>query len=248
MTVQPKPEKIVGVDSLEVKITKPMTIDFGIIEFNKLTLMTGMNGAGKSLLLVYSYVLTEIVTLVLEELAPENIKIGAQFIMDKCFTKIDTTGVISGNFGESKITLTMEEGQILSVEATGFEDVTDVRKIKYMSSSMRTFESIKAYLRLRRVALDKLGSYENMATEMLDAYKLYDFKYMEMLIASMPFEHPMLIDSLKGFGMEDRVTAIDVDLTECDFFALYEDGSKKYMTSFGKGHQSIFNMTMGQLI
>lgn len=247
--METKTNNIAGFESLEVAIVKPFAADFGTIEFNKLTLMTGLNGTGKTFLLVYSYVLTEIAGLVVAGLDGENLKIGSQFIMEKCFSQIDTTGEISGNFGDgNKITLKMEDGKILSVGVTGFKDVTDVARIKYMSSAMRTFDTIKAYLRLRQVALDKLGNYESMATEMLETYRLYDFKYMETLIASMPFKHPNLIENLEKFDIKDKVTAIDVDLVAGDFFVLYEDGTKKYMTSFGKGHQSIFNMVMGQLI
>lgn len=260
-TTEQKKRRVTGVSTITTDITKPLTMKLDAMEFNKLTLLTGMNGTGKSFLFANTYLFTEIGVLVAAGIPREHLKATAQFILEKCFDDVDTTGTISVAFDVDdvkagcSVTLVMENGKINDVTYSGFENIVDVSRVKYMSAGMRTFDAIKMYLSMRKMIkqtkLD-IDTQEGLVGELLNTYKLYDVTYLERLINAMPLksDHRMKdfltkFDDKQQMGLED-IEEFGVDLDKPDFF-LIQKGEKKYLTTFGKGHQSIFNMLLGSL-
>lgn len=239
----------IAIDSMSFDLTKP-PMKFDAIELNKLTLFTGLNGTGKSFIMVCFYAFSEIANMIAIGVGGDHLKASAQFIMDNCFTDPGTTGTIIGNFNDgSGITMKMSDGVVESVFYTGFENV-DVTRVRYMSAKMRTFEAMKSYLTIRKMSRMIDQTEEKRSEMILAAYRLYDMAYMEMLISAMPFSDKSKFDEhLKHFS-DIRVSpvSIDVDLEQCDFYITDQDGGKTYMTSMSSGHQSIFNMLMGSSI
>lgn len=246
-----KEKKIACINSLDLNITKPMTMNTKM-ELNKLTLMTGTNGSGKSFFLINFYVFTEIATMIVSGMSGDILKGSSQFILENCFTDIDTTGELTAVFEDGQtIKMTADNGQITSIVHTGFEDVKEIVRIRYMSSGLRTFDEMRHYLSQRKMAKQIIDgeTTEEIIASMLKTYRLYDVSYMEGVLAGMPLKSPVtdkLNEFLLGMDVKDvgKIIEFNVDYERSDFYIILEDGTKKYMTSFGKGHQSVFNMVI----
>lgn len=242
--------KKISIDNLSFDLTKPLTINFSDITINKLTLMTGLNGTGKSFMMVSFYAFSEVANMIAIGFHPDRLKESAQFIMDNSFTSKDITGTIIGNFDDgSGITMKLSEGTVESVIYSGFEDV-EVTRVRYMSAKMRTFEAMKSYLTIRKMSRLTEQTEESRSAMMLTAYRLYDMAYMEMLIGRMPFDDRAKFDEyLKNFSdIKSRPVRIDIDLDVCDFYMTDDAGVKTYMSTLSSGHQSIYNMLIGSSI
>ena len=124
-----------------------------------------------------------------------------------------------------------------------------VAPVKYMSTAMRTFDAIKIYLRTRSLIKRLSDDQEFFYTEILKSYRLYDVTYMEGLLLKMPLKvDGVMKEYLEKFDVKEKITDFGVDFEEEDFYLKYEgDEKKKYLTTFGAGHQSIFNMVMGNV-
>jgi hypothetical protein len=133
----------------------------------------------------------------------------------------------------------LKDGKVIKVDVEGA-----VVPVIYMSSSMRTFNEMALYLGVRRGAVD--GSPLSFMSKMLETYRLYNFTYMESLLARLPL---LITDSIKAalesFDFEESITSIEADTEKCKFYAVLKDGSKKDITTYGKGHQAMLNMMIG---
>jgi hypothetical protein len=216
------------------------------IELNMLNLLTGKNGSGKSFFLVSSYVISEVALLVVMGLPKQAIIETTQFIVDSCYLK-KLTGRVEGFFDTgSYLAIHMEDGKVTDVTTEDWDKSESVQGVKYMSAAMRTFEYIGQYLFSRKL-LSSMGQGE-MFMELCKNWRLYDVKHIEGMIAKMPIKFDTNFkEALKNFEITDDVESFDVDLEKCDFF--YKTSSDKtiYMRTLGNGHQSIFNMMVGQL-
>lgn len=235
-------------------ISAPMPIENQTIEFQKLTLMTGMNGTGKSFWLINAYVLAKIASsIIMGATEPAPLAGVSQFFFDNCFNDFNTDGIVACEFTSgAAIRVVLKEGKVQVVDHTGLEDVKDVVRIKYLSTGMRTFDDIKGFLGMRnmvkRIAGDNMETY---IEEMMKVYKFYDFEHVESMIARMPLEtNQKILETLEKFDIKEDIIRFGFDESKPDFF-LVEKTEKgeivKYFTSFGKGHQSIFNMLLANL-
>ena len=219
------------------------------IDLNMLTLLTGYNGSGKSFLLVSCYAVTEVARVVSHGITGENLKQAAQFVVDSCYRPQVLNDQLCGTFESgATVDVMVEKGVVTEVKFSGWENST-VAGIRYMSSHMRTFESISHYLLARNFCM-KDKSKDEAFKELCKDFKLYDVQYLESLIMKMPLKFDeQTRDSLKNnFDVKDDVESFDVDLERKDFFyTIKGSGDRRYMTTLGKGHQSIFNMIVGQL-
>ena len=229
-------------------ITKPFEFD-STIQLNMLSLFIGANGSGKTFIMINSYIICEVAKLIIAGIKGNELIAASQYIIDKCFNDIDTTGTITGVFKDGQsISFKMEGGQIEDLAHENWEGVNNVIAVRYMSVGMRTFDDIKHYLSLRKVLMEaNNGDLLIVIPKLLESYKLYDLTYIEGLIAKVP----IIVDggirsALESFDVKDEITEFNLDLDKNDFY-LVIDGKKKYLTTYGKGHQSIFNMTMGNV-
>lgn len=216
------------------------------IELNMLTILTGKNGSGKTFFLVSSYVISEIASIIPVGLPEEMLYKTAEFIIKSSYHSM-LNGRITGYFDNGlKLIVHIKDGKVTNIERTGWDDVENVRTVRYLSAGMRTFTAIKQYLFSRKILLTN-NDQEKAYEELCENYKLYDVKHIESLIQSMPvvFDE-RLAEAFKNFDIEDDITKFDVDLDKCDFYYENKNNEKVYMTHLGAGHQSIFNMIISQ--
>jgi len=216
--------------------------------------MIGQNGAGKSFWMIKSYVISKIATSIVMGVKDPMLLVGtAQFFFDNCFNDFNTNGVVAGEFDTgASVRATIKEGKVEIIDHTGFEDVQHIAGIRYMSTNMRTFDDIRVYMNLRSMVKRMVGEeQEAYIAEMLKTYKFYDFEHVETLVGRMPLEmEPKLMESMKNFNIEEDIIRFGFDEKKSDFFLVErtEDGERtKYLTSYGKGHQSLFNIFLGNL-
>jgi hypothetical protein len=218
------------------------------LDINMITLLIGHNGSGKTFFLVTAYVISEIAIISKLGLPEEFLKESARFIIQNSYNFFEE-GQIVGHFDESKITVNVKNKEVTSIEYENWEAAKEIPHVKYMSTSMRTFSTIKHYLSLRKMISETVQSHE-IHEKICQHYKLYDVKHVENMLTKVPFYFPPELSSaLKNFEIEDDVEVFDVDLENSDFFYRIRNSEKKvYMTTLGNGHQSIFNMLINTFL
>jgi hypothetical protein len=236
-------EKSVGhIHSIMLKLREP-PMNVENMEINKLNIMIGANGAGKSFVLVTSWVFAYISsTIVLSGINGPMLNDMVQFTVSNCYDIKDLTGEMGVVFESgAEIYIKLNEGKVETVNYSGFEGVTIPTGVSYMSSAMRTFEAISMYLKFRKMA-------NNNIEELLKTFKLYDVMQIESMIVRMPLKpSPQLLESLQALAMPHEFTEFGVDLDHCDFYGI-DNGKKRWLSSFSKGEQAILNMTISQLL
>ena len=254
-------ETIGSIASVTLDITSPLEMKAMNLEFNKITLMTGYNGSGKSFLLVHAYIFSEVAVLIKAGLKDKELLDEAQFVYSKSFSEIDTTGKISCNFSADLISekvlnvnllwieMTLDAGKIQDLHHSGFEEVNTISRINYMSGAMRTFEAIKMYLGSKSMLNKAYNSdTEKVMGDLLDIYRIYDLQHIERLIAKMPLKtDPRMKEQLSQFFTNISFDFFDVDPIKNDFYyQTVGSTDKKYLTTLSKGDQSLLNMLMAQ--
>lgn len=234
--------------NIKLNITDPLKMDMDI-EFNKLSLFLGQNGTGKTFILVNVWALTFIASGIIVakvQNQPADVSALAQYVYDNSFSDQNISGIITGVFDENnEITITFEKGKVVSVTHIGLNKEEDITVVRYMSSNMRLFSSISMYLKIRRpyATLSQGEALVNMIKD----FKLYDCMIIEKMITSMPMElSPRIKEGLKeSFDIQDNIISFGVDLEKADFYACIDaPENKKYLSTYGNGHQSILNMTI----
>jgi hypothetical protein len=218
------------------------------IELNIVTLLTGKNGTGKSFYLVSSYVISEIASIVPIGLPEEILYQSAEFIINGSYHSM-LNGRITGYFDNGlELVVHIKDGKVTNIERAGWDDVENVRTVRYLSAGMRTFVSIKQYLFARKLLMSS-KTHDEAFAELCKNFKLYDVKHIESLIARMPVKiDDRTNEAFKNFDIQENIEYFDVDLENSDFFYEEKETKKKvYMTTLGSGHQSIFNMVISQL-
>jgi len=238
--------KVASLEKITIATKDEDNDHINVLELNLLTLLTGKNGTGKTFYLVSSYVLSEVALLVVMGLPEQAILETTQFITDSCYIK-KLTGRIEGFFDTgSYLAIHLEDGKVTEITKEDWGKSESVRGVKYMSAAMRTFESIGQYLFSRKL-LSSMGQAE-MFMELCKNWRLFDVKHIEGMIAKMPITFDTNFkEALKKFEITDDIVSVDVDLEKCDFFYTTSDSKQTYMRTLGSGHQSIFNMMIGQL-
>ena len=235
------------VKTLAFNIDEPFKFKTEGIEFSNIALFCGTNGSGKSFVLITVWAISTIAQMIVMANPPiAQLVQHAQYVFDNSFKDQNINGIMSMIFESgATMTLTFDKGKITDVGYTGFEGINTPMQTKFMSSGMRTFDSIGQYLALRNT-YDVYGQ-ERMLELLCKNYRLYDVMYIEALIACMPYKvAPELQEAFKNFDITETITEFGVDLVKNDFYCIIE-GKQKYMQTFGKGHQSIFNMLLGNI-
>lgn len=229
-----KPNKL---EKLVLNITEPMKMDQEI-EFGQLAVFAGANSSGKSFLLKVAYALGAVGVM---RLVPPDPNSSAQFVFDNTFVEQKFNGLFKSVYTHGSVSVEIENGTVTKVEAQG-----ETVPVIFMSTSLRLFSNMVMYLKLRKQA--SYGSPLDFMKTMLDAYRLYDFSYMESLLARLPLTLPdHAKDYLGEFDFPDPITSIEVDLDKCEFLAVLNDGKKKNIATYGAGHQAVLNMMIGGL-
>lgn len=225
-----------------LKLREP-AMNMDSMDINKLNILIGANGAGKSFMLVTSWVFGHISSvIVLAGLKGPALYSVVQFTVDNCYDIKSLTGEMGVVFDSgAEIYIRLDEGKVDTVKYSGYEDIKQTTGVSYLSSTMRTFEAISIYLKFRKMT-------DNNMQELLKTFKLYDLMQIESMIMKMPMKPgPELLESLQLLVMPGKFTEFGVDLEHCDFYGV-DDGKKRWLSSFSKGEQAILNMSISQLL
>ena len=239
-----------NIDRITCNITKPVNMEALDVSFNQLTVLVGQNGSGKSLAMIIVYCLGYISSaIVINKTLFKSVLIElSQFVFDHCFNDQNFDGVISGYFASgTHISITFKDGKVIDFDHYVPDDVTIPTPVVYMSSNLRTFNSVKSYLTVRKVIADaKNTAGELLTLEMLKTYKLYDVTYMEKFIASCPIlVKPDIAETLKrDYDFKDTLLEIKLDVDKSDFYYTCREkpDERKYLTTLSNGEQALLNM------
>lgn len=221
-------------ERLVLNITQPVKIDQDI-EFSQIAVFVGANASGKSLLLKIAFALGAVGGV---PVAPPGPNSSAQFVFDNTFTNQNFDGTLKAIYTNGSVNVELKEGKVVNTEITG-----KTVPVTFMSTDMRTFDQMNLYLRVRKSSGDDPISFMK---NILEAYRLYDVTYMEALLSRMPIAIPDRIkDSMKTFNFEEIIESIEVNTELCQFIAVLDNGNRKNIATYGKGHQAMLNMMIG---
>src|SRR6478736_2920247 len=257
MTTATQERKGLGTTTNHIlNITQPLELNANL-ENNALTIYTGVNGSGKTFIMVDTYCLTMLSNyyIILKDHPQFNLNLmkeWAQQVYDKCYSEQNINGVLSMIYSSgAHVRVELDNGKVINVEFTGFEEVNVPTPVKFLSAHMRTFEAISGYLKIRRWIAGSLSDPNAIIEEMTKEYKLYDVTYLEEMIMKMPhtFTEETNKQLKEHFEYPNTVFEMGVDLEKDDFYIIQkkkdsEEMQTVYMKTLGKGHQSIFNMLM----
>lgn len=242
------------IERLSVEMTDPLKIEIPDLEFRMLSLFTGANGAGKSFIFKILWFLTYSAGMHITTKVPDTPDGKKMFLnvlatlLKGTFADIrNITGKAKCTFDEiGTIEVTIDKGEVIDYVQTDLDKYDNIVCITYMTTEMRTFEAIKNYITIKHLITGNiLGDFTPEQLEkMMNSYKLYNIQAIEILIRKCPFkfEDPSL-KSLKDLGFEDaQPETFDLDAHRGEFYLTFPDGTRKDMTAYGKGHQSIVNM------
>ncbi len=237
-----------GIESMTFMITSPLEMNFTDISVNNLTILTGMNGTGKSFILASVWAVSYIANIMVQSGMKANLTELAQFVTENTYQG-KVTGMIKSRFSSSvSIDIAFEDGKVINITENCLDQVTEATNVQFMSSSFRKFTAISGYLACRKHYSDRTP--EERIGQMIKNFRLYDVLYIESLINKCPItDTTKLVKQLENFDMKEPILSVDVDLNECDFYAVIDDkGTRRYFSRwYGSGHQAILNMLIGQL-
>jgi len=238
-------------------------MNFENMEWNKLVLLVGQNGSGKSFMLRKSFVFGFVGLTyhsALMQGTPVDLKEVIQFTVSHTFSDPDFSGTFMAEFDNGVvIEYEMADGIVTDCRLTGLtKETKPFPGIKFLSAEMRTFDDISWYLAMRKKitgGMEKALKEEHMK-ELCEVFKLYDVIQIEGMINACPIVYPDLIDfKAYDFG-EKSPLGIDIDFEKGDFFTfrqkedvLHSPGPSdsdeyviKYCKTYSKGQQSLLNM------
>ena len=230
-------------------------IEFKQLELNPraLTLMTGLNGTGKTFININIWAMTMVAQYKIrfDQIFGPNSPSGAlveaaQFVYDHSFIDQNINGTIKVRFDSgAAIRVVFDKGKINYVGTENFSPTMIATNAIYMSREMRTFSSISTYLSMRKMIAPS-KTHEEIVQVLCDSFRLFDVMYIEGLIAKCTNPIPISPDMqtrLLDMGLKLDIQFFGVDLNKCDFFVSTPDGTK-WCSILSAGEQSILNMMM----
>lgn len=243
------------IEKISIDITKPLPMKAFELDLNSVNLLVGANGTGKTFILVLTWLFSSImqaaVGIFINKWPAFNRCINefAEKVVKKSIEDSEITGTVKCTYESGAwLEIVFENGQVQKLSVDNFQDIEQPTNVCFMSTNIRTFDSIQQYLKIRKKLSDAGKDIEQICEEMSNIYKLYDVIYIERLLANMPLLIPQdLIENLKNFIKDFNVSSIEYDEDKCNFIAKTTEGNR-YLTSYSKGEQSMINMIIGTYI
>lgn len=225
------------IQSMTLTLTNPkMDID---MEFNQILILVGQNGTGKTLVMKLSWALTTAASVAFA-VPTQKLETVLQTILDSTFDAQDFDGFMSITYTEgSVLSATLIKGQVVSAEVIFSPKAKQFPPPIFMSSTMRTFDQIKNFLKTKKLVPD-----------ISQLYKLYDIVYVELLSAKLSGGWPI------PPALESRLPDYNLDKYDMKTFYIDDEsvwfenseGSRTDLTTLSAGEQSILNMFIGNFI
>ena len=233
-------------NTINIDIDNPVAFKTLSFEMRELNLITGLNGSGKSFLLVTSwvleYIISNIIAMKIIKQPLDIIKI-CQYVIQNSLNCNKTTGSIEGIFDNCFIKIILDKGIVISCDFD-LDKIDEIKVAHYISANMRTFTIMDIYGKSRNNLIKSIGHLKAI-DEMVKHYRLYEVFFMENLLGKLP----MVItvpskEHLKSFDFPDELDMLGFD--EDGFYVtLLKDDEKKYISKqYGAGHQSLINMIL----
>lgn len=225
------------IKTMKIKTDQPAKMDFDM-DYRSLTLMVGMNGSGKSLIMKYNWALSTIASMMVNTapLSPP-LKMVAQDILNGTLEDQNIDGELGIVFERGTINVTLEKGVVTKADFKYEDHVKSAAVPIFMSKVTRTFSQIQQYLKLEK----EVGQ-----EKMLKMYRLYDILYIEKLKHHLTKGFKItenLRKALDGFDMAKHDIQ-ELILENETIYYLNKKGEKKSMSTLSDGEQSLVNMTL----
>lgn len=245
-----------SVQTIELDITKPVQMKEMEMQYNKLLLLLGANGTGKTFLLKITWVLSTFVNhlvMILHDKISTDNKLHLQYLLDNTFTNNDLTGKIYFTYERgNSISVELLEGKVIKVGMSLEEDLSPSAQPVFMSKETRLFSDIIQYMKIKNLMKIPKGIpvTESDMNKVMEMYRIYDMMYIETLLHYIETKTtPKLIEDfgkqIVEFDPDIKITDIRIDYTTNDI--LYSDGiNYKSIGSLGAGHQALINMFLFQ--
>jgi len=233
-----KEEHLGQLKNLKLNIDKPMTLNFDM-EYNKLTLLTGLNGSGKSLIMKLNWAFETIMSILIHN--PPSADETVQYIMDSTFEQQDFNGEIEAFFPKGSLKAQFDNGKVKRVEYFVDPAVKIITPSLYMSTNTRTFTQINQFLKV-----EKLIKTEE---EILSMYRLYDVVFVNVLKQKLgnglkPTKN--FKDSMANeFSMKYDFDTFAIENESVVF--IDKDGKRTDLSTLSAGEQSLINMNLAAM-
>jgi hypothetical protein len=242
------------IQSMSINITQPLTFKIDKIEFNKLCLIVGQNGAGKTLMLKMNWCFSWIANYFpVSAITNTEIDFKKEFqlVMDKSFDDQNFDGKIEVFFENATIVAEFKNGEVVMLDYNADEGVIPNNLPTFMSKETRTFDTFVKYMKMKK-ALGIKSTFSTFTPEEMkkvsDIYKIYDLIFIERMLESIDCH--MLDKDLKEalkkmFNIKHEIDQIIVDYIDCELYGVNLSTNKRFkLTTLSAGEQSIINMTL----
>lgn len=233
-----KEEELGHMQNIKFDIDKPMPLKFDI-EFKTLTLFTGVNGAGKSLIMKLKWVFETIMSILVHN--PPSATETVQYIMDKTFENQDFNGEIEAFFPKGSLKVSFDNGKVKHAEYFIDPAVKIITPSLYMSTNTRTFTQINQYLKVEKLIKNE--------EEILGLYRLYDVVFVNSmkkklengLKATKDFKDTMSSE----FNMKYDFDTFAIENESVVF--IDKNGKRINLSTLSAGEQSLINMNLASM-
>lgn len=241
------------ISNIKIDTDSPLKANYDC-SFNHLTLVCGLNGSGKSLMLKINWVINFIVQsyLLAKEQGIVNYDLlkSAQESFDKTFDNQDFNGSIEAQFDKGNdIIIEINKGNLTKCDILLQPDISYSGMPMFMSTETRTYNDIVKYFKLRKaigISGAITASQSKEFEDLCSSYKLYDILFLEKLYTSLS-KSPLifnrqLLDALKKYDLRFNIVSIGFDEKKCELYYMDDKGVAKSLTTLSKGEQSLINM------
>jgi hypothetical protein len=219
-----------------------------------LTIFVGQNGSGKSLVLIFTWLMGTIVNIFLQsgKSMTEYEKI-LQFFFDNSFDKNDFTGKMGAGFENIEISFEMDNGKVKNLDINILDPSIEILPSGmpvFMSKTTRLFDDLHKYLKMKKLL--NIGDIElsndTELKKLCEMYKIYDILFIERMIKM--FKDPNFKLNPKSIGsfketLKKEIINVTYDEPNCNFL-IHElkDGKTEIYpaTIMSSGEQAWVNM------
>ena len=238
---------------INFKVTSPIQIEFTDMEMKKMNVLTGHNGAGKSLfnkliwlvaMIKNYYILAKYGELGENEWNDEINYIIADTIDNlTCEYKENTTEETFEVFGY-KTEIVIKDSKLEKIEMKSTIELKElITNPLYASTNTRSMNTLKVFNNLKKSLLNKnkIETFDELKKINQCGFKIYDIMYLEQITDKMK----RISELTKMMNVKELLGVDDLYYDESiDEIVLKIDNKKIPITNAGNGHQAMISMLL----